>query len=86
MIPALYPIAGLLLGTAYFSTLRWTTDRLAAGHGMALTIAAIAARFVLLGGALALASRQGALPLLLMALGVFAARALVLRRLRMRGA
>jgi hypothetical protein len=38
-------------------------------------------RFVLLGGLLVLASLEGALPLLVMTLGVLAARFAVLRRL-----
>jgi len=79
---ALNLAAGLALGTAYFVNLRWTSDRLAAGRGVPVTIAIILGRFVLLGGALTLASWQGALPLLLTALGVFIARAVVMRRSR----
>jgi hypothetical protein len=48
-----------------------------------VTVAVILGRFVLLGGALMLTSWQGALPLLLTALGVFIARAVVMRRNRM---
>jgi F1F0 ATPase subunit 2 len=82
--PALagYLAAGLLLGAAYFRTLRWTSDRLAAGSGVRGAIAAIVGRFALLGGALAWISMQGALPLLLTALGVFVGRAVVLRQAR----
>lgn len=72
--------AGLVLGGAYFSTLRWTSDRLATGRGLKATVAVIVARFALLGGALTLTSLMGALPLLLTALGVLIARAVVLRR------
>ena len=39
-------------------------------------------RFALLGGLLTLASLEGALPLLAMALGVFIARFAVMRRIR----
>ena len=39
-------------------------------------------RFVLLGGLLALASLEGALPLLMMALGVLIGRAIVMRNTR----
>lgn len=80
---ALNLAAGFGLGTAYFNNLRWTSDRLATGRGAAVTVAVILGRFVLLGGALMLASWQGALPLLLTALGVFIARAVVMRRNRM---
>lgn len=80
---ALYLVSGLLLGTAYFQTLRWTSDRLAAGRGVRAAICVIVGRFALLGGALALISLQGAMPLLLTALGVFIGRAAVLRRARM---
>ncbi len=72
--------AGLALGTAYFLSVRWTSDRLAAGRGIAGTVAAIVGRFVLLGGVLTLISLEGALPLLVTALGVLVARAVVLRR------
>lgn len=77
---AAYLATGLVLGAAYFTSLRWTIYRLASGRGMQATIAMIAGRFVLLGGVLTLASLQGALPLLLTALGVFIARAAILRR------
>ena len=44
------------------------------------TVALMIGRFALLGGLLALASLEGALPLLVMALGVFIARSAVMRR------
>jgi hypothetical protein len=80
---ALSLAAGFALRTAYFVNVRWTSDRLAAGLGAAATIAVILCRFVLLAGALALAAWEGALPLLLTALGLFIARALVMRVSRM---
>ena len=73
---------GLLLGAAYFQTLRWTSDRLASGRGIPASIGLMIGRFVLLGSVLALISLEGALPLLLTALGVFIARAAVMRRAR----
>ena len=78
----LYFAAGLMLGTVFFTTLRWTSDRLAAGRPVPATIAVMVVRFVLLGAALALASLDGAMALLLTALGVFVARAAVLRSTR----
>ncbi|HUW79630.1 MAG TPA: ATP synthase subunit I [Acidocella sp.] len=79
---ALYFVAGFLLGLLYFQAVWWSA-RLFAENGR--TFAAVgltAARIVLLVGVLALASRQGAMPLLLMALGVLGARPLVMRRHR----
>ncbi len=70
----------LALGMAYFRSLRWTAERFATGDGVKLAAGVVVLRFVLLGGVLALVSRQGALPLLLAALGVFIARAIVLRQ------
>ena len=46
------------------------------------TIALMIGRFALLGGLLTLASLEGALPLLVMALGVFVARTVVMRSVR----
>jgi len=51
--------------------------RLANAGSPAITILSVLGRVALLGGALTLASWQGALPLLLMALGVFIARFVV---------
>jgi len=82
MLP-FYLAFGLALGTTYFCSLHWTSDRLAAGRGVPAAVATIIVRFVLLGIVLTLASLQGALPLLMTALGVFIARAMVLRQSRM---
>lgn len=71
--------AGAALGALYFRNVWWTTSRFAGGGRLTTTIAAMAGRFVLLGGALTLASLEGALPLLVMALGVLVARAAVMR-------
>lgn len=78
----LHLAAGLALGAAYFGTLRWTSDRLASGQGLALTLLVTLGRFLVLAVALALTSRLGALPLLVTTLGVFIARAVILRRAR----
>ena len=74
--------AGLLLGAGYFTTLSWQADRLAAGGHAGKTIAMMALRFLVLGGLLTLASFEGALPLLTMALGLLIARFIIMRRLR----
>ena len=74
--------AGIALGTLYFRGLWRNVRRFAGGGGAAATIALMIARFALLGGLLTLASLEGALPLLVMALGVFIARAAVVRRVR----
>ena len=49
---------------------------------MTTAIALGLGRFILLGGLLALAALEGALPLLAMALGVLIARPMVMRRVR----
>jgi F1F0 ATPase subunit 2 len=79
---ASYFAAGTVGGALYFHTLWWNT-RLFAQAGRARTmILAMIGRFVLLGGLLTLASLAGAMPLLLTALGVFAARFVVMSKVR----
>ena len=81
-ILAMYLAVGFSLGLLYFGSLWWNA-RLFSGSGRLRTVLAMAAaRFALLGGALALASLEGAGPLLATALGVLGARAVVLRRVR----
>jgi F1F0 ATPase subunit 2 len=79
---AAYLVAGIALGTLYFRSFWWNVRRFADGGRLLATVALIVGRFVLLGAAFVLASRQGALPLLMMALGVFLARSAVMRRVR----
>ena len=93
-IPSFYPLPawavllglgahfgiGFGLGILYFRSLWWSTRRLAGS--MAAIIALMIGRFALVGGVLALASLEGALPLLTMALGVLAARFAVVKRVR----
>ncbi|VFU10068.1 conserved membrane protein of unknown function [Methylocella tundrae] len=77
-----YFAGGVALGLAYFAAL-WQSARLfASGGHTAVAVALTIGRFILLGGALALASLHGAPPLLAMALGVLIGRALVMRRLK----
>ncbi len=81
MSAVLYLLAGFAAGLLYFHAV-WRSANLFAEGGTAAAAGLTLGRIVLLGGALALASRHGALPLLLMALGVLAARPVVLRRYR----
>jgi F1F0 ATPase subunit 2 len=73
---------GGALGIAYFNAVWWTARQLALGGRATVTIVLTIGRFVLLGGALALTSLEGALPLLMAALGVLIARAAVVRTRR----
>lgn len=85
---ALIPLAaahlalGAGLGVLYFRGLWWNVRLFAGGGHAAWAIAAMAGRFALLGGALMAASLEGAMPLLTTAIGLFAARAVVVRRIR----
>ncbi len=74
--------AGIGLGALYFQALWWNTQRFAAGGRVTTAAALTIGRFALLGGVLFLASQEGALPLLAMALGILVARAGVMRRVR----
>jgi F1F0 ATPase subunit 2 len=74
--------AGVMLGIIYFRSLWWNARRFSAGGRVATTVAVMIGRFVLLGLLLTLASLEGALPLLLMALGILIARSLVMRKIR----
>ncbi len=74
--------AGVALGTAYFRGLWWNARLFAEGASLAVTVGLLVGRFMALGGLLTLASLEGALPLLMVALGVLAARSAVMRSLR----
>jgi F1F0 ATPase subunit 2 len=74
-------IGGIVLGILYFRSLWWITRRFTEGGRATTTIALMIARFALLG-LLTLASLEGALPLLMMALGVLIARPVVMREVR----
>jgi F1F0 ATPase subunit 2 len=77
-----YLFFGLLAGGIHFHGLWWTTRLFAEGGRRTATVMLMLGRLILLGGLLAWASLEGAMPLLLMAVGVFAARVMVVRRLR----
>ena len=74
--------AGFALGIMYFRSLWWSTCRFTGGGSLVATIILLIGRLVLIGGALTLASLQGALPLLTMALGVLIARFAIMNRVR----
>ncbi len=75
--------AGIGFGVLYFRGLWWNTRRFTqGGERVTTTIALMLGRFALLGGALTLASLEGALPLLVMALGILIARSVVIRKVR----
>ena len=74
--------AGVILGILYFRSLWWNARRFTAGSRVAITIAVTIGRFVILGLLLTLASLEGALPLLLMTLGILIARSFVMRNIR----
>ncbi len=72
-------LAGIGIGIVYFGFV-WRHARLLASGGPAgAAIALIASRLVLLGGFLALATIEGALPLLAMALGILIGRPIFMR-------
>jgi F1F0 ATPase subunit 2 len=74
--------AGIMVGTLYFGGLWWNARLFAKGSRATATIMLMIGRFALLGGLLTLASLEGAMPLLMMALGVFIARSVVMRLMR----
>ena len=73
---------GFGLGLLYFRSLWWSARRATGRGSLVATIALMVGRFVLLGAILMLASLEGALPLLTMALGVLVARSAVVNRVR----
>jgi len=67
--------AGALIGALYFLTLHWNVRMLALGRAPLFAMALALGRFVLLAGVLAaIASRFGALPLLLAAASILVVR------------
>jgi F1F0 ATPase subunit 2 len=82
LAPVLYFVSGIACGIVYFRFLWWDVRRFAAAGSLGITILSMLVRVALLGGILTFASKQGALPLLLMALGVVIARFLVARGIR----
>ena len=75
-------VVGIIAGILYFGGLRWNVRLFTEGGSVRTMILVMVGRFGLLGGLLILASLQGAMPLLTMAVGVFVARFAVMRRVR----
>src|ERR1700730_13019988 len=74
--------AGIVAGVFYFRSVWWTARRVSLGGRVRAMLALMSCRLVLIGGLLTLASLEGALPLLVTALGVLIARFAVMRRVR----
>jgi F1F0 ATPase subunit 2 len=79
---AIHLCAGIALGVLYFRGLWRNVKRLTGAGRLSTTIALMIGRFAAIGGLLALASLEGALPLLVMALGLLIGRSIVMRNLR----
>ncbi|MDB5828794.1 MAG: conserved rane protein of unknown function [Variovorax sp.] len=82
LLLAAYFAAGLGLGLLYFYGLWRNAHLFANGARIATVIALSVGRFVLLAAVLVPVARQGALPLLLTALGIVIARFVSVRYLR----
>lgn len=80
--PAIHLAVGIALGVLYFRALWWNVRRFGGDGRVTTNVALMIGRFVLLGGLLTLASLEGALPLLMTALGVLVGRAIVMRHTR----
>ncbi len=73
--------AGVGLGVLYFHSLWWTTRRFTSGRDLITPLAAMVTRLGIMGGVFLLASLEGAMPMLVLALGFLAARTFTLRRI-----
>jgi F1F0 ATPase subunit 2 len=72
--------AGALIGAFHFLTLRWNVRMFAVGQSLLLALVTQLVRFALIAGVLAIiASRFGALPLLVATAGILATRTAVVR-------
>jgi len=76
---AAYLTAGGVAGTLYFICVRWNARLFAERARLDATISLMLARFAVLACLLTFAAHAGAMPLLLMALGVVVARFAVMR-------
>jgi F1F0 ATPase subunit 2 len=73
--------AGTIIGAAHFLSLRWNVRMLTAGRSWLPVVALQLGRFAIMAVVLALITRTfGALPLLATALGILAARTVIVRR------
>jgi F1F0 ATPase subunit 2 len=72
---------GMVIGTAHFLSLRWNVRMLTAGRSLLPVVAVQLGRFAAMVVVLALITRTfGALPLLAAALGILAARTVIVRK------
>ncbi len=73
-------VLGALIGALHFLTLRWNARLFASGQSLRLALGTQLVRFALVAGALAvIAIHFGALPLLIAAAGILAARTAVVQ-------
>ncbi len=82
LVFAIHLGVGFGVGIVHFRSLWWSARRFAEQGGVTTIITLMICRFALIGGVLALASLEGALPLLMMALGVVVARFAVTKEVR----
>ncbi|MGA2128831.1 MAG: ATP synthase subunit I [Xanthobacteraceae bacterium] len=73
---------GIALGVLYFRALWWNTRRFVQGDRAIINVALMIGRIMVLGCVLVLASLEGALPLLVMSLGILIGRSAVMRQVR----
>ncbi len=79
---AAHIVAGVGLGTLYYTAVWWSAQLFGTGGRTRLNIALIIGRIGVLGGLLFVASLEGAVPLLTVAVGVLIARPMIMRALR----
>jgi F1F0 ATPase subunit 2 len=73
--------AGMVIGAVHFLSLRWNVRMLTAGRSLLPVVAVQLGRFAAMAVVLALITRTfGALPLLAAALGILAARTVIVRK------
>lgn len=73
--------AGIVIGAVHFLSLRWNVQMLTAGRSLLPVVAVQLGRFAGMALVLALITRTfGALPLLAAALGILAARTIIVRK------
>lgn len=82
LLLAAYLAGGMALGALYFRLLWWNARRFGGGSHVATSIAWMVGRFALLAAVLVGVSFEGAMPLLMTALGIFIARFFVMRQVR----
>ncbi len=79
LFAAMFLLAGLTAGALFFALLRWNTLLYTRGGSVTLAVGVQCARVAVLGLVFVSASRCGAFPLLLTALGLLIARPIALR-------